>query len=212
MDCQIVLGDSELIIEIERDFTNYGDELTLGVGKSIREGMCQTVNARNDSALDTILTNVVVVDSVSGIVKADIGIRDGMIHAVGKGGNPHTMQITPGMIVGVGTDVICSEGLIATSGAVDIGFSFSQSKQSILASLCSGVTTLFGGGTGSNSSALANNTPGPNHIKYMIQSTDELPLNFGFYSKANTPSRLTDTSAVDLPKELEDQLVAGSVG
>ena len=103
---KIVLGDTNLIIEIERDFTVYGDELKVGLGQSIREGMGQAINIRNDSALDSILTNVVILDSISGILKADIGIRDGIIQGIGKGGNPHTMNITPDMIVGVGTDII----------------------------------------------------------------------------------------------------------
>ena len=126
--------------------------------------MGQTVNARNDVALDTIITNVIIIDSISGIIKADIGIKvlytisksvskknfnlysikDGMIHGVGKGGNPHTMQITPGMIVGVGTDVICGEGLICTAGGIDIGAFFTQSKDAFLSALCSGITTIFG--------------------------------------------------------------------
>ena len=105
--------------------------------------------ARNDSALDTIITNVVIIDTISGITKADIGIKDGMIQGVGKGGNPHTMNISPGLVVGVGTDIICGEGLIVTAGAIDIGACFFQSKQSLLEALSSGVTTVFGGGTGS---------------------------------------------------------------
>lgn len=135
-----------------------------------------------------------------------------MINGVGKGGNPQTMQITPGMVVGVGTDIICGEHLIATPGGIDIGFVFSQSNQSVLSSLGSGITTLFGGGTGSMESGLSNCTPGPNHIKYMIQSTDELPMNFGFYSKANSSTRFTDASGMDLPREIEDQLIAGAIG
>jgi urease len=141
---RIHLGDTNLIIEIERDFLSYGDELTVGIGKSAREAMGQSVTISNDIALDTVITNVVIIDSLCGIIKADIGIRDGMIHGVGKAGNPHTMNITPGMIVGVGTDIISGEGLIVTSGAIDIGASFCNSKESILDSLSSGVTTLFG--------------------------------------------------------------------
>ncbi len=139
-----------------------------------------------------------------------------MIHGVGKGGNPHTMQVTPGMIVGVGTDVISGEGLICTSGGIDIGAFFAQSKDSFLSALCSGITTIFGGGTGSIESSFTNSTPGPNHIKYMIQSTDDVAINFGFYAKANsssTRSLNSDSLApYDLPKEIEDQLVSGAIG
>lgn len=99
---------------------------------------------RNDVALDTLITNIVVIDSVSGIFKADIGIKDGMIHGVGKAGNPHTMDITVGMVVGAGTDVISGEGLIVTAGAIDVGTSFFQSKSSLLSALGSGITTVFG--------------------------------------------------------------------
>ena len=101
---KIYLGDTNLVIEIERDFISYGDELIFG--KTVREAMGQSVNVRNDIALDSIITNVIVIDAIGGIFKGDIGIKDGMIQGVGKGGNPHTMQITPGMVVGVGTDVI----------------------------------------------------------------------------------------------------------
>lgn len=238
----------------------YGDELTFGIGKvqlcflaifiskycsslklfikkSLREGMAQSISARNDVALDTIITNVIIIDSVSGIIKADIGIRDGMIQGVGKGGNPHTMQVTPGMIVGVGTDVICGEGLIITSGAIDMGACLSQSKSSLLSALNSGVTTIFGlstnfnpvlnsilnktkfcklkgGGTGSIESSITNSTPGPNHIKYLIQSTDEFSINFGFYAKANSSSSKStnESSSFEFPKEIEDQLISGAMG
>lgn len=118
----------------------------------MREGQGQASAARNDVALDTILTNVIVIDAVAGVLKADVGIKDGMIQGVGKGGNPHTMQVTPGLVVGVGTDVICGEGLILTAGGLDMGACFAQSKGSLMAALSSGLTTLLGGGTGSLSS------------------------------------------------------------
>ena len=206
-----MLGDTSLILEIERDLTVYGDELTTGIGQSVREGMGQAVSARNDIALDTILTNLVIVDSVSGVIKADLGIRDGIIQGVGKGGNPHTMDITPDMAIGVGTDVISCQGLLATAGAVDLGVCFGQSWRAITAAIGSGVTSMFGGGTGSNESSASGGTPGPNHIKYMIQSTDEMPINLGFYAKANSSAtKLADS--FDFPKELEDQLIAGAMG
>ncbi len=123
------------------------------------------------------------------------------------------MHITPDMIVGAGTDVIGGEGLIATTGAVDIGVCFSQSMHSLNSMLGFGVTSVFGGGTGSNESSLGNSTPGPNNIKYMIQSTDEIALNCGFYAKANSSStKSNDVSSFDFPKEIEDQLIAGAMG
>ncbi len=140
--------------------------------------------------------------------------KDGIIQGVGKGGNPHTMQITPGMVVGVGTDIISGEGLILTSGAIDIGTCFAQSAKSLLDALFSGVTSMFGGGTGSTESSALNGTPGPNHLKYMIQSTDEIAINFGFYAKANSSSSKSsiDSSSFEFPKEIEDQIIAGAIG
>lgn len=211
---RVCLGDLNLIAEIERDFTSYGDELTYGIGKTLREGMAQAVMARNDKSLDTIITNVVIIDAVSGVIKADIGIKDGMIQGVGKGGNPHTMNVSPGLVVGVGTDIICGEGLIVTAGGIDIGACFAQSKESLLEALGSGVTTIFGGGTGSNVSGSSNYTPGPNNLKYMMQSTDELPINFGFFAKSNSSATKssTENSLHNFSKELEDQLIAGAIG
>jgi urease alpha subunit len=118
----------------------------------LRDGQGQTAAARNDVALDTILTNVVIIDAVAGVLKADVGLKDGMIAGVGKGGNPHTMECTPGLLVGVGTDVVCGEGLLLTAGGVDMGACFAQSKASLMDALASGLTTLLGGGTGSLSS------------------------------------------------------------
>ena len=106
--------------------------------------MGQAVSVRNDVALDTIITNIVIIDAVCGIIKADIGIKDGMIQGVGKAGNPHTMDITPGMTIGVGTDIISGEGLIVTTGAIDLGSCLSQSKSSLISALNLGVTTIFG--------------------------------------------------------------------
>lgn len=213
---RIYLGDLNLICEIEKDFTNYGNELTYGIGKSLREGMAQTIGARNDITLDTIITNIVLIDSVCGIIKADIGLKDGMIKGVGKGGNPQTMQVSPGMIVGVGTDIICGEGMIVTAGGIDIGANFGQSKEMLLSALGNGITTLFGGGTGSIESGASMCTAGPNHLKYMIQSTDEISLNFGFYAKANSSaSKSVESSSSSLhnfPKEIEDQLISGAAG
>lgn len=210
---RIFLSDLNLAVVVEQDFTVYGDELTYGIGKSLREGMGQGVTIRNDQALDTIITNIIIIDSVSGIIKADIGIKDGMIHGVGKAGNPYTMDVTPGMVVGVGTDIIQGEGLIITAGAIDTGACFSQSRESFMSALNSGVTTIFGGGTGSFTSSSSNCSPGPNHLKYMIQSTDELALNFGFYAKANSSAtKSQDPSLHNFSKELEDQLISGAVG
>ncbi len=123
--------------------------------KSLREGMGQAVGVRNDQALDTVITSVVIIDCVSGVLKADIGIKDGLIYGVGKAGNPNTMDITPGMIVGTGTDVICGANLIITSGGIDMGASFSHSKEALLSVLSYGITTVFGGGAGSFESSKA---------------------------------------------------------
>ncbi|CAF0880370.1 unnamed protein product [Didymodactylos carnosus] len=202
---RMLLGDTNLAIQIELDLTTYGEECTFGLGKVLREGMGQASNTRNDVALDTVVTNVVIIDTVAGIIKADLGIKDGTISGIGKAGNPQTMTgVTPGMVIGVGTEVIQGEGLILTAGAID-GAACFTSPDVITEAVMGGVTTMFGGGTGTLGSVTMS-TPGPNHIKYMIQATDDYPLNFGFYGKGNT------SKTEGLAKELEDQIVAGAIG
>ncbi|CAF3411257.1 unnamed protein product [Rotaria socialis] len=202
---KILLGDTNLMVQIDADLTTYGEECTFGLGKVLREGMGQASNIRNDIALDTVITNVVIIDAIAGIIKADVGIKDGIIAGVGKAGNPQTMTgVTAGMVIGVGTEVIQGESLILTAGAID-ACSYFTSPDVVTEALMSGVTTMFGGGTGMNGSVTMS-TPGPNHIKYMIQATDDYPMNFGFYGKGNT------SKAEGLSKELEDQIVAGAIG
>ncbi|UJR28719.1 hypothetical protein I4U23_009948 [Adineta vaga] len=202
---RILLGDTNLVVQVEVDLTTYGEECAFGLGKVLREGMGQASNTRNDVALDTVITNVVIIDAILGIIKADVGIKDGVIAGVGKAGNPQTMSgVTAGMIIGVGTEVIQGENLILTPGGID-PCAYFTSPDVITEALMSGVTTMFGGGTGMNGSVTMS-TPGPNHIKHMIQATDDYPLNFGFYGKGNT------SKPEGLSKELEDQIVAGAIG
>ncbi|KAL9971298.1 hypothetical protein ACROYT_G023806 [Oculina patagonica] len=204
---KICLGDSTLVIEVERDYTVYGDELKFGGGKVLREGMGQAANVTNRDALDTVITNALIVDAVAGIVKADVGIKNGLISAVGKGGNPDVMAgVTEGMVCGVGTEVIAGEGLILTAGGFDahIHFTCPQLAEEAIAS---GLTTMVGGGTGPATGTCATTcTPGPNHIKAMIQSTDSFPLNFGFTGKGNT------SKSSGVAEELEEQIKAGAIG
>lgn len=205
---KVHLGDSALIIEVEKDYTVYGDELKFGGGKVLREGMGQAANVTNkDTALDTVITNALIVDSVAGIIKADVGIKNGIISAIGKGGNPDVMAgVTEGMVCGVGTEVIAGEGLILTAGGFDahIHFTCPQLAEEAIAS---GLTTMVGGGTGPATGTCATTcTPGPNHIKAMIQSTDSFPLNFGFTGKGNT------SKSSGVAEELEEQIKAGAVG
>ncbi|XP_013379663.1 uncharacterized protein LOC106151113 isoform X1 [Lingula anatina] len=204
---KVRLGDTSLIVEVERDFTSYGDELKFGGGKVIREGMGQAARVTNDHALDTVITNALIVDAIVGIVKADVGIKDGMIAGIGKAGNPDIMDgVTPGMVVGVGTEVIAGEGLILTAGGLDAHVHF-ICPQLAREAIASGLTTMFGGGTGPASGSCATTcSPGPNHIKYMIQSTDAFPLNFGFTGKGNT------SNSEENVEELAEQIRAGAIG
>lgn len=203
------LGDTSLILEVEKDFTIFGDELKFGGGKTIREGMGQQANRSNQEwdVLDTVITNALIVDAVAGIIKADIGIKDGYISALGKAGNPDSMAgVTPGMVVGAGTEAIAGEGMILTAGGLDahVHFICAQLARDAVAS---GLTTMFGGGTGPATGTNATTcSPGPSHIRDMLQSTDAFPLNFGFTGKGN--STRTDGIALGL----EEQIKAGAIG
>ncbi|XP_053379211.1 urease subunit alpha-like isoform X2 [Mercenaria mercenaria] len=203
------LGDTSLVLEVEKDFTVYGDELKFGGGKSLREGMGQQANRTNQQwdVLDTVITNAVIVDSITGIIKADIGIKNGNIVGIGKAGNPDVMEgVTPGMVVGAGTEAIAAEGLIVTAGALDAHVHF-ICPQLAREAIASGITTMFGGGTGPATGTNATTcTPGPNHIRDMLQSTDAFPLNFGFTGKGN--SSWSD----GLAQDLEEQIKAGAIG
>ena len=196
------LGDTSLILEVENDFAVYGDECKFGGGKVLREGMGQASGVSQADALDLVITNALVVD-YTGIFKADIGIKDGMIFGIGKAGNPDVMQgVSPGMIVGVTTEVISGEGRILTAGGLDTHIHFICPQQANEA-IASGLTTMLGGGTGPATGTCATTcTPGANHIRMMLQATDELPLNFGFLGKGNTAK----------PEGIAEQIIAGAVG
>ena len=180
---KIRLADTELFIEVERDFTTYGDEVKFGGGKVIRDGMGQSQLTRSEGAADTVITNAVVLDHW-GIVKCDIGIRDGRIHAIGKAGNPD-IQDGVSIPVGASTEIIAGEGKIVTAGGFDCHIHFICPQQ-IDEALSSGVTTMLGGGTGPATGTNATTcTPGPWHIGKMIEAADEWPMNLGFAGKGN---------------------------
>jgi urease subunit alpha len=181
---KVRLADTELIIEIESDLLNYGDELVFGGGKSIRDGMGQASGIYSRYSLDVVITNAIVLDPIVGIVKADIGIKNGYIAGIGKAGNPDIMDNVQ-MIVSSNTEVIAGEHTICTPGIIDTHIHFISPQQAIEA-ICSGTTTMIGGGTGPADGTNATTcTPGPWNIEKMIQAVEELPLNFGFLGKGN---------------------------
>ncbi|MEM7743218.1 MAG: urease subunit alpha [Pseudomonadota bacterium] len=180
---KVRLADTELFIEVEKDLTTYGEEVKFGGGKVIRDGMGQSQVTRADGAVDTVITNALIVDH-SGVYKADVGLRDGRIHKIGKAGNPDTQ---PGVdiIVGPGTEAIAGEGRILTAGGFDAHIHFICPQQ-IEDALHSGITTMLGGGTGPAHGTLATTcTPGPWHIGRMLQALDAFPMNFGLSCKGN---------------------------
>ena len=194
------LADTELILEVEKDFTVYGDEVKFGGGKVIRDGMGQAQTTRADGAVDTVITNALILDWW-GIVKADIGLRDGRIFAIGKAGNPDT-QAGVSIVVGPGTETIAGEGHILTAGSIDTHVHFICPQQ-IETALASGVTTLLGGGTGPATGTNATTcTPGAFHIGRMLQAAEGLPVNLGFYGKGNAST----------PEAIEEQVLAGACG
>ena len=167
---KVRLADTSLVIEVEKDYTTYGDEVKFGGGKTIRDGMGQSVKTcSKDGDLDLVITNALIVDS-TGIVKADIGIKDGKIKGIGKAGNPDIMDgVTPGMTVGASTEALAGEGLIVTAGGIDTHIHF-ISPQQIDCALYSGVTTMIGGGTGPADGTNATTcTPGPWNLKMMLK-------------------------------------------
>jgi len=192
------LGDTDLIIEVERDLTTYGEEVKFGGGKVIRDGMGQSQISRAGGAVDTVITNALILDW-TGIYKADIGLRDGLIAAIGKAGNPDTQ---PGVtiIIGPSTDVIAGEGRILTAGGMDAHIHFICPQQAEDA-LHAGITTLLGGGTGPSHGTLATTcTPGAWHIQRMLQALDAIPMNFGISGKGNA----------SLPEGLVEMVNAGA--
>ena len=199
----IRLADTGLWAEIEKDYTVYGDECKFGGGKVIRDGMGQSSRARrDDGVLDTIITNAVIIDHW-GIVKADIGIRDGIIVGIGKGGNPDLMDgVDPNLIVGASTEVIAGEGRIVTAGGIDTHVHF-ISPQQIETALASGITTMIGGGTGPATGTNATTcTPGAWHIARMLEAAEAFPMNLGFTGKGNA----------SFTGPLIEQIEAGAVG
>src|SRR5919205_1450030 len=180
---RVRLADTDLIIEVEKDFTTYGEEVKFGGGKVIRDGMGQSQVANSAGAVDTVITNALILDHW-GVVKADVGLRDGRIAAIGKAGNPDTQ---PGVtiVIGPGTEIIAGEGRILTAGGLDVHIHFICPQQ-IEEALASGITTMFGGGTGPAHGTLATTvTPGPWHMQRMLQAAEAFPMNLGFLGKGN---------------------------
>jgi urease subunit alpha len=197
---KVRLADTDLVIEVEKDFTVYGEEVKFGGGKVIRDGMGQSQRTRSEGAVDTVITNALILDHW-GIVKADIAIKDGRIAAIGKAGNP---DVQPGVdiIIGPGTEVIAGEGNIVTAGGIDTHVHFICPQQ-IEEALFSGVTTMMGGGTGPAAGTTATTcTPGPWHIRRMLEAADSFPVNLGFFGKGNASS----------PAGLVEQIEAGACG
>ena len=200
---KVRLADTELFIEIEKDYTVYGDEAKFGGGKTIRDGMAQSATAtRKEGVLDFVITSVMIIDHW-GIVKADIGIKDGKIVGIGKAGNPDTMDgITPNMVIGASTEVHGGAGLIATAGGIDTHIHFICPQQ-IDHALFSGITTMIGGGTGPADGTNATTvTPGAWNIQKMLEAADAFPMNLGFFGKGNCTSLAA----------LEEQVKAGALG
>ncbi|MCH9702512.1 MAG: urease subunit alpha [Actinomycetia bacterium] len=197
---RIRLADTELILEVEKDFTTYGDEVKFGGGKVIRDGMGQSQTSRAGGAVDTVITNALILDWW-GIVKADIGLKDGRIVGIGKAGNPDIQEGVT-IVIGPGTEAIAGEGHILTAGGIDTHIHFICPQQ-IETALASGVTTLMGGGTGPATGTNATTcTPGAFHISRMLQAAEGLPVNLGFFGKGNAST----------PEALEEQVRAGACG
>jgi len=196
---RIRLADTDLVIEIERDFTVYGEEVKFGGGKVIRDGMGQSQRTTKDS-VDTVITNAIILDH-TGIVKADIGIKDGRISGIGKAGNP---DIQPGItiVIGPSTEIIAGEHMIVTAGGIDTHVHFICPQQ-IDDAVASGLTTMIGGGTGPATGTFATTcTPGPWHIERMLQAAEGYPINLGFFGKGNASQ----------PEPLREQIAAGAIG
>ncbi len=195
---RVRLADTELFVEVEKDFTTYGEEVKFGGGKVIRDGMGQSQVTRANGAVDTVITNALIVDH-TGIYKADVGLRDGRIHAIGKAGNPDT-QPGVNIIVGPSTDAIAGEGKILTAGGFDAHIHFICPQQ-VDDALYSGVTTMLGGGTGPSTGTNATTcTPGAWHLRRMMEAAEALPVNLGFSGKGNA----------SLPEALVEMVEAGA--
>ncbi|ORY99548.1 urea amidohydrolase alpha subunit [Absidia repens] len=201
-DDLVRLGDTDLWARIEKDYTVYGDECKFGGGKVLREGMGQATHACDEDVLDLVITNAMIFD-YTGIYKADIGIKHGIIVGIGKAGNPDVMDgVTPGMVVGASTEAFAGEGKIFTAGAIDSHVHY-ICPQICYEALAGGITTLIGGGTGPNTGTNATTcTPGRHHVEYMMKATDDLPLNFGFTGKGCSSGK----------QELVEQIKSGCLG
>lgn len=200
---KVRLADTSLVIEVEKDYTVYGDECKFGGGKTLRDGMGQSVKTTSaDGDLDLVITNALVLDC-TGIYKADIGIKDSRIAGIGKAGNPAVMDgVTPGMTVGASTEALAGEGLILTAGGIDTHIHF-ISPQQIDCALYSGVTTMIGGGTGPADGTNATTcTPGPWNLERMLQAAEEYPMNIGLLGKGNCSDE----------RALAEQIRAGAMG
>ena len=196
---RVRLADTELWIEVEKDYTHYGEEVKFGGGKVIRDGMGQSQRASKDT-VDTVITNALIVDHW-GVVKADIGIKNGRIAAIGKAGNPD-IQPAVNIVIGPGTEIIAGEGMIVTAGGIDSHIHFICPQQ-IEEALMSGITTMLGGGTGPATGTFATTcTPGPWHLYSMLQAAEAFPMNLGFLGKGNA----------SLKPALKEQVVAGAIG
>ncbi|ABG58533.1 urease subunit alpha [Cytophaga hutchinsonii] len=199
---KITLGDTNLLVRVEKDLTVYGEECKFGGGKVLRDGMGQASGYKSDDVLDLLITNALIID-YTGIYKADIGIKNGHIKAIGKSGNPHIMPgVHPDMIAGTVTEVIAGEGMIITAGGIDNHIHYICPQQ-MNEALASGITTFIGGGTGPATGTKATTcTPGAFHIEMMLKATDNIPMNIGFLGKGNTSH----------PEEIEEQIKAGALG
>ena len=200
---KVRLADTNLVIEVEKDYTTYGEEIKFGGGKTVRDGMGQSVNTTSkDGDLDLVITNALILD-YTGIIKADIGIKNGIIVGIGKAGNPDIMDgITKGMTVGASTEALAAEGLIVTAGGIDTHIHFICPQQ-IDCALFSGVTTMIGGGTGPADGTNATTcTPGPWNMEMMLKAAEEYPMNIGFLGKGNCSAE----------KPLIEQVKAGAIG
>ena len=197
---RVRLADTELFIEVERDYTTYGDEVKFGGGKVIRDGMGQSPILREDGAVDTVITNALILDWW-GVVKADVGIKDGNICKIGKAGNPY-IQDNVDIIIGAATEIVAGEGMILTAGGIDSHIHFICPQQ-IETAIASGVTTMLGGGTGPATGTNATTcTPGAWHMARMLQAADAFPMNLGFLGKGNSAK----------PEGLIEQVKAGAMG
>lgn len=201
---RVRLADTNLVLRIDHDYAVYGEEAAFGGGKSIRDGMAQSATALSrDGVPDTVITSAIVLDPVLGVVKGDIGIKDGRIVAIGKAGNPDVMGgVTPELVIGASTEIIAGEHMIATPGGIDTHIHMIAPQQAWEA-LSNGITTMLGGGTGPADGTRATTcTPGPWHIAQMLRAADSLPVNWGLLAKANASS----------PEPIREQVEAGACG